>query len=405
MNIYKNLPLYYVSLDGAKGMEAIALVEYPAMEVDFLTFKADKRPICFASDEERHIITGVAIIANKPIYRRKENDEYYIVFTKDVIEQLVLKYAKENRFNEVKLHHDDEQYQDGIYMIESYFVDHKRGLVPSGLGDIEDGSWVVSFKVENEGLWRKIKESGELNGFSIEGYIGLKEGTEEDWLDQFLDKKKRADFAKPVTTDDIKKAMGRRVLIDGVEAQVYAIGKDGRYNNIIYQDADGNWIKKDIVKIKSFKPLTSPITDWNFEDPVYRALMDDENNIIRETEVAREDTLEEAVKGNFTCIITYNDDSDSPATGSRQCWVSSMGYTIAGNACIRIYELHGASKTGVQENDGWRFLLIRRITSFRILRYTEPFTTPPSPLYNGEASAGSGINGSMDSVKIISNLL
>ena len=217
--------------------------------------------------------------------------------------------------------------------------------------------------------------------------------------------KKKSEHAKPLTADDVKKSMGRRVVIDGVESQVYAIGKDGRYNNIIYQDADGNWIKKDIVKIKSFKPLTTPITDWNFEDPVYRALMDDENNIIRETEVAREDTLEEAVKGNHTCIITYNDDSDSPATGSRQCWVSSMGYTIAGNACIRIYELHGASKTGVQENEGWRFLLIRRITSFRILRYTEPFTTPPSPLYNGEASAGSGINGSMDSVKITSNLL
>lgn len=192
MNIYKNLPLYYVSLDDAEGLEAISLVEYPAMDVDFLTFNADKRHICLATDEERHIITGVAIIANKPIYRRKWNDEYYIVFTKDVIEQLVLKYAKENRFNEVKLQHDDEQHQDGIYMIESYFVDHKRGLVPSGLGDIEDGSWVVSFKVENEVLWRKIKESGELNGFSIEGYIGLEEGTEEVWLDQFLDKKKKS---------------------------------------------------------------------------------------------------------------------------------------------------------------------------------------------------------------------
>lgn len=403
MNIYKDLPLYYISLDGAEGMEAIALVDSPAVEVDFLAFKADKRPVRFATDEERHIITGVAIMAGKPIYRRDGNDEYYVVFTKDVIEQLVLKYAKENRFNEVNLQHDDEQYQDGIYMIESYFVDHKRGLVPSGLGDIEDGSWVVSFKVENEGLWRKIKESGELNGFSIEGYFELSEGTEEEWLDQFLDKKKSTDFAKPVTTDDVKKAMGRRVLIDGVEAQVFAIGKEGRYNNIIYQDADG-WHKKNISQIKSFKPLGTPLVDWDFDDPDWKALIDDENNIIRETEVAREDTLEEAVEGNYVCMITYDDDTEDAARGSRQCWVSSMGYTTAGNACIRIFEQFGASKSGVATNEGWRFLLIRRITSFRILRDVQPYQVAPSPLYNGEAKAGTGRVGTMDSVKIKSNL-
>lgn len=191
MNLYKDLPLYYISIDDAAGMEAIALVENPAVEVDFLKFEKAKQ--LFTKDEERHIITGVAIMAGKPIYRYDPYDgEYYVVFTKEVIEQLVSKYAKDGHFNTVNLQHDEEAVQDGIYMVESYFVDKKRGIAPKEI-EAEDGSWIVSYKVENEALWEEIKNSGELKGFSIEGYFNMKEegfSEEEDWLDQFLPKKK-----------------------------------------------------------------------------------------------------------------------------------------------------------------------------------------------------------------------
>ena len=192
MNLYKDLPLYYISIDDAAGMEAIALVENPAVEVDFLKFEKAKQ--LFTKDEERHIITGVAIMAGKPIYRYDPYDgEYYVVFTKEVIEQLVSKYAKDGHFNTVNLQHDEEAVQDGIYMVESYFVDKKRGIAPKEI-EAEDGSWIVSYKVENEALWEEIKNSGELKGFSIEGYFNMKEEgfaeEEEDWLDQFLPKKK-----------------------------------------------------------------------------------------------------------------------------------------------------------------------------------------------------------------------
>ena len=191
MNLYKDLPLYYISIDDAAGMEAIALVENPAVEVDFLKFEKAKQ--LFTKDEERHIITGVAIMAGKPIYRYDPYDgEYYVVFTKEVIEQLVSKYAKDGHFNTVNLQHDEEAVQDGIYMVESYFVDKKRGIAPKEI-EAEDGSWIVSYKVENEALWEEIKNSGELKGFSIEGYFNMKEegfAEEEDWLDQFLPKKK-----------------------------------------------------------------------------------------------------------------------------------------------------------------------------------------------------------------------
>ena len=192
MNLYKDLPLYYISIDDAAGMEAIALVENPAVEVDFLKFEKAKQ--LFTKDEERHIITGVAIMAGKPIYRYDPYDgEYYVVFTKEVIEQLVSKYAKDGHFNTVNLQHDEEAVQDGIYMVESYFVDKKRGIAPKEI-EAEDGSWIVSYKVENEALWEEIKNSGELKGFSIEGYFNMKEEgfaeEEEDWLDQFLQKKK-----------------------------------------------------------------------------------------------------------------------------------------------------------------------------------------------------------------------
>ena len=82
-----------------------------------------------------------------------------------------------------------------------------------------------------------------------------------------------------------------------------------------------------------------------------------------------------------------------------------MGWTTAGNMAVRIYEQYGASASGLEANDGWRFLLVRRITSFRILTDVEPYKTAPSPLYNGEAKAGSGKRGTMSRVKIKSNLI
>ena len=50
---------------------------------------------------------------------------------------------------------------------ESFIINKERGICPNEFSDVEDGSWIISVKIENEDVWNKIC-SGEVKGFSIE---------------------------------------------------------------------------------------------------------------------------------------------------------------------------------------------------------------------------------------------
>ena len=86
-------------------------------------------------------------------------------------------------------------------MIESYIIDKERGICPIEFSDIEDGSWYVSFHIEDEMLWNEIKNGKELNAFSVQGLFNLiedsvanteeklsqqKEQTFDEWLEELI---------------------------------------------------------------------------------------------------------------------------------------------------------------------------------------------------------------------------
>ena len=165
-----------INEDDATGMDAISLVDMPAVEHNYLKFNEDKPIVRYNFNEDERIITGVVALADTPIYRySQEIGEYYVNFTADTIKKMIVKYSKNGLFNSVNLQHDDNTFQDGIYMFESYIKNSERGIVPTEFDDIPDGSWIASFKVENEELWDEIKNSGELNGFSLQGMFLLEE--------------------------------------------------------------------------------------------------------------------------------------------------------------------------------------------------------------------------------------
>lgn len=168
--------LYDISIDPTDfetGLNAISLVENPAVEVDFLAFAKDESAVLQFADEERHIITGIALLADTPIYRiAPDRTEYYVRFTKDCIRQLVEKYFKFGLTNSVNIEHKDNQFVDGVTMLESYIIDKERGICPNEFASAPDGSWVVSYKVSNLDVWSKIK-SGEVKGFSVQGLFRI----------------------------------------------------------------------------------------------------------------------------------------------------------------------------------------------------------------------------------------
>lgn len=180
----KDLPVYKAIIkdDETLGVDTIALVDFPAIEKDFQAFDK-QQPFKFQSVGDKQIASGPLMIADLPIYRRsKTRGEYYIVFDKETIEAIVHRFFKNGYIFNVNIMHDSERRVSDAYLFESYIIDRERGIAPpKGYEDIPNGSWFGSYKIEDNGLWNDFIKSGELKGFSVEGYF------EEERIDMLRD--------------------------------------------------------------------------------------------------------------------------------------------------------------------------------------------------------------------------
>ena len=167
--VVNGLPCYSLNIDDSEntGCFKISLVDFPAVETSFLCFNAEPEKFNFkVTDDEKHIVTGIALRCNVPIYRvSPDGTEYYVLFTKETVEHIMQKFAKDNNAFNISIQHELDV--KDCYVVESYLINKERGIVPQEFSDIEDGSWVVSVKIENPKVWQYIKE-GNCSGFSIE---------------------------------------------------------------------------------------------------------------------------------------------------------------------------------------------------------------------------------------------
>lgn len=175
------LPIYELDINedefNKSGVQYVALVDDPAVQMNWETFSNDV-PMQFVADNERRIVTGVLMRADYPIFRSDpQRGDHYVVFSKDNIEKIVQKFAKLGYHNNVNMMHEAEDVPDGVSMFESFIVDSTRGIqAPKGM-KVEDGSWIGSYKIDNDAVWAEIK-AGKFNGFSVEGFFGYKFGNE-----------------------------------------------------------------------------------------------------------------------------------------------------------------------------------------------------------------------------------
>lgn len=172
MRTIDGIPVYEIrELDPQTGMEVVSLVDFPAVESDFIYMRGQEpKPLHLVTDEEKHIVTGVVCRADFPVYRNDEAGEYYLVFTKERIRQMAEKYLTESRADNVNLMHRPDTMQEGIHMVQWYIKDKGRGIDPSGFENIEDGSLFAEYHVTDGDIWQRIK-AGEFRGFSLEGYF------------------------------------------------------------------------------------------------------------------------------------------------------------------------------------------------------------------------------------------
>jgi len=154
------------------GIEAISVVENPAIEEDFVALKSQEFKLA-EIDGERRILMGALLIPNKPIYRRNGEDEYYIYFSKDTVLKASQMYLMNSKQNNSTLEHQYEL--EGLSLVESWIVEDKvhDKSVKFGM-DLPLGSWVGSVKVNNDKIWNEFVKTGKVKGFSIEGYFADK---------------------------------------------------------------------------------------------------------------------------------------------------------------------------------------------------------------------------------------
>ena len=166
----KDLDTIELFIDETKeddGIEAISLVEFPAIEENFVALS--KHKVEFKTvDSEKRIIVGLALVPDKPIYRRRGDYEYNIIFSKETVRKASELYLKRLKLNNATLEHDD-QMTSGVSVIESWIVENPKKDKTDlyGLNAVE-GAWAVTMKIDKDEVWEDVKQ-GKYLGLSIEG--------------------------------------------------------------------------------------------------------------------------------------------------------------------------------------------------------------------------------------------
>ena len=186
----KTIELYIDEENEFSGIEAISVVENPAIEEDFIALK--KHEVQLAEvDAEKRILMGPALIPNKQIYRTNGEEEYNIFFSEDTVKkasELFLSRGKQN--NSTLEHQVDIQ---GLSVVESWIIEDSEMDKSKKYGlSLPKGTWMVSVKVNNDDIWDNYVKEGKVKGFSIEGFFadkldGPNESVEEDFSSDELE--------------------------------------------------------------------------------------------------------------------------------------------------------------------------------------------------------------------------
>jgi len=160
------------------GIDAISIVEHPAIEEDFITMSKEQKVEFKEVDQEKRILMGAAMIPDKPIYRRDGDEEYYVFFTKDTIRRASELYLMNGKQNNATLEHQEKV--QGLSLVESWIIEDSEKDKSRAYGlEHPVGTWMVSMKVNNEGIWEEYVKSGKVKGFSIEGWFMQRESAIE----------------------------------------------------------------------------------------------------------------------------------------------------------------------------------------------------------------------------------
>ena len=152
------------------GISAISVVSAPAIEEPFIALKKEDQVRLAEVSKEKRLLMGAALIPDKPIYRKSDDNEFYIYFSKDTVAKASQMFLQAGNQGQATMEHATEKLE-GMTVVESWIIEdevhdksRKYGL------DMPVGTWMISIKCTNDEVWAKVKEN-KIRGFSIEGYF------------------------------------------------------------------------------------------------------------------------------------------------------------------------------------------------------------------------------------------
>ena len=172
------------------GIEAISIVDKPAIDENFIALKSEKKIQLAEVDSEKKILMGAALVPDKNIFRQDEEDGYYIYFSKETVRQASELFLVRGNQNKSTLEHEADLH--GLSIVESWIIEDELHDKSRKYGmDLPLGTWMISMKVNNDKVWNEVKV-GTYKGFSIEGFFSdqanksKEEGLSEDVISEDL---------------------------------------------------------------------------------------------------------------------------------------------------------------------------------------------------------------------------
>ncbi len=165
------IELFIDENDEVSGIDAISVVENPAIEEDFVALKNQEFNLAEV-DKEKRILMGAALVPNKPIFRRSGENEYYIYFSRETVRKASELFFIRGNQSRSTLEHDIPL--NGLTVVESWIVESEQDKSRQYNMNVPVGTWMVSMKVLNDDIWENYVKTGKVKGFSIEAYFSDK---------------------------------------------------------------------------------------------------------------------------------------------------------------------------------------------------------------------------------------
>ena len=212
------------------GIDAISLVEQPAIESDFIAMNAQLLQFK-TQNEEKRIIMGAALIPDKPIYRKNGEEEYYVYFSKKTVRRAMELYFKNGNQANATLEHEHKI--NGLHVVESWIVEGEQDKSRIYGLEVPVGTWMVSMKVENDAIWEGFVKEGSVKGFSIEGYFTNK-----------------YEMARATIKQDARYKEGKRVVMESYNDYPEAVRNNAK-RGIELNEKEGNKCATQTGKVRA----------------------------------------------------------------------------------------------------------------------------------------------------------